>query len=182
MPIQVATSSQLYSNISGNRIYERFFESFVYKRHNHRHGNMGTGIWSRRCVKGSRRSSGQEMALDPPFERLLCMIGKSPAVLRAGSTARANEACIAHRKSLREQGVLATFTCFWAKVTGIRRHWSERLDETRKARTLCFVGDLHKEQCVVLDDATLGPHQVGPSDLQGEGQGRSEVLRLPYTM
>ena len=62
------------------------------------------------------------------------------------------EACIAHRRRLRKQGVLATFTC---QGEG---HWTSSplsakivVDESKKARTLCFVGDLHREQCVVLE-------------------------------
>ncbi|CAE7843046.1 pol, partial [Symbiodinium microadriaticum] len=70
-----------------------------------------------------------EVALDPAFDRLLCLIGKP-----------------------RKQGVLATFTCLG------EGHWTTSplsakivVDESKKARTLCFVGDLHREQCVVLE-------------------------------
>ena len=62
------------------------------------------------------------------------------------------EACIAHRRGLRKQGVLATFRCVG------EGHWTTApltakivVDESNKARTLCFVGDLHREQCVVLE-------------------------------
>ena len=53
------------------------------------------------------RASGQEMALDPAFDRLLCMIGKPRRV--EGWFDSEGEACIAHRRGLRKQGVLATF-------------------------------------------------------------------------
>ena len=50
------------------------------------------------------------------------------------------------------QGVLATFRCVG------EGHWTTApltakivVDESNKARTLCFVGDLHREQCVVLE-------------------------------
>ena len=96
------------------------------------------------------RASGQEMALDPAFDRLLCMIGKPRRV--EGWFDSEGEACIAHRRGLRKQGVLATFRCVG------EGHWTTApltakivVDESNKARTLCFVGDLHREQCVVLE-------------------------------
>ena len=96
------------------------------------------------------RASGQEMALDPAFDRLLCMIGKPRRV--EGWFDSEGEACIAHRRGLRKQGVLATF-----RRVG-EGHWTTApltakivVDESNKARTLCFVGDLHREQCVVLE-------------------------------
>ena len=55
------------------------------------------------------RASGQEVALDPAFDRLLCMIGKPRRV--EGWFDSEGEACIAHRRGLRKQGVLATFKC-----------------------------------------------------------------------
>ena len=55
------------------------------------------------------RASGQEVALDPAFDRLLCMIGKPRRV--EGWFDSEGEACIAHRRGLRRQGVLATFKC-----------------------------------------------------------------------
>ena len=44
------------------------------------------------------RASGQEVALDPAFDRLLCMIGKPRRV--EGWFDSEGEACIAHRKVL----------------------------------------------------------------------------------
>ena len=89
------------------------------------------------------RASGQEMALDPAFDRLLCMIGKPRRV--EGWFDSEGEACIAHRRGLRKQGVLATFRCVG------EGHWTTApltakivVDESNKARTLCFVGDLHQ--------------------------------------
>ena len=96
------------------------------------------------------RASGQEVALDPAFDRLLCLIGKPRRV--EGWFDSEGEACIAHRRGLRKQGVLATFKCLG------EGHWTTApltakivVDESKKARTLCFVGDLHREQCVVLE-------------------------------
>ena len=61
------------------------------------------------------------------------------------------EACIAHRRGLRKQGVLATFTCLG------EGHWTTApltakilVDESRRARTLCFVfrsTSVHPETC-----------------------------------
>ena len=111
--------------------------------HGHRHlvNAVCEGLW---------RASGQEVALDPAFDRLLCLIGKPRRV--EGWFDSEGEACIAHRRGLRKQGVLATFTCLG------EGHWTTSplsakivVDESKKARTLCFVGDLHREQCVVLE-------------------------------
>ena len=111
--------------------------------HGHRHlvNAVCESLW---------RASGQEAALDPAFDRLLCLIGKPRRV--EGWFDSEGEACIAHRRGLRKQGVLATFTCLG------EGHWTTSplsakivVDESKKARTLCFVGDLHREQCVVLE-------------------------------
>ena len=111
--------------------------------HGHRHlvNAMCESLW---------RASGQELALDPAFDRLLCLVGKPRRV--EGWFDSEGEACIAHRRGLRKQGVLATFTC---RGEG---HWTTSplsakivVDESQKTRTLCFVGDLHREQCVVLE-------------------------------
>ena len=111
--------------------------------HGHRHlvNAVCESLW---------RASGQEVALDPAFDRLLCLIGKPRRV--EGWFDSEGEACIAHRRGLRKQGVLATFTCLG------EGHWTSSplsakivVDESKKARTLCFVGDLHREQCVVLE-------------------------------
>ena len=111
--------------------------------HGHRHlvNAVCESLW---------RASGREVALDPAFDRLLCLIGKPRRV--EGWFDSEAEACIAHRRGLRKQGVLATFTC---QGEG---HWTTSplsakivVDESKKARTLCFVGDLHREQCVVLE-------------------------------
>ena len=118
------------------------------------------------------RASGQEVALDPAFDRLLCMIGKPRRV--EGWFDSEGEACIAHRRGLRKQGVLATFKCLG------EGHWTTAplaakivVDESNKARTLCFVGDLQPRAVRGAGAAysAPGPHQVGPPDLQGEGQG-----------
>ncbi|CAE7223858.1 pol [Symbiodinium sp. CCMP2592] len=111
--------------------------------HGHRHlvNEVCERVWA---------SSGQELALDPRFERLLCMVGKPRRV--EGWFDSEGEACIAHRKSLRKQGILATFTCLE------EGHWSPaplprkiQVDESKKARAVCFVGDLYKEPCAVLE-------------------------------
>ena len=111
--------------------------------HGHRHlvNAVCESLW---------RASGQEVALDPAFDRLLCLIGKPRRV--EGWFDSEGEACIAHRRGLRKQAVLATFTCLG------EGHWTTSplsakivVDESKKARTLCFVGDLHREQCVVLE-------------------------------
>ncbi|CAE7929806.1 pol, partial [Symbiodinium sp. KB8] len=103
--------------------------------HGHRHlvNAMCESLW---------RASGQELALDPAFDRLLCLVGKPRRV--EGWFDSEGEACIAHRRGLRKQGVLATFTC---RGEG---HWTTSplsakivVDESQKTRTLCFVGDLH---------------------------------------
>ena len=109
--------------------------------HGHRHlvNAVCESLW---------RASGQELALDPAFD--LCLEGKPRRV--EGWFDSEGEACIAHRRGLRKQGVLATFTC---RGEG---HWTTSplsakivVDESQKTRTLCFVGDLHREQCVVLE-------------------------------
>ena len=111
--------------------------------HGHRHlvNAVCESLW---------RASGQELALDPAFDRLLCLVGKPRRV--EGWFDSEGEACIAHRRGLRKQGVLATFTC---RGEG---HWTTSplsakivVDESQRTRTLCFVGDLHREQCVVLE-------------------------------
>ncbi|OLP72522.1 hypothetical protein AK812_SmicGene48150, partial [Symbiodinium microadriaticum] len=104
-------------------------------------------------VRGSSdrdSESPEEVALDPALDRLLCLIGKPRHV--EGWFDSEGEACIAHRRGLRKEGVLATFTCLG------EGHWTTSplsakivVDESKKARTLCFVGDLHREQCVVLE-------------------------------